>query len=132
MKHIEQIERHLPEKRRALLHCLRANNWKVVGVDDTESDWALNEKWLIESTRECKGAVLTLWMFKHDGLHDGIDRVVATPRDALRPSAYGGSPSIEFDSRRFETQLEAFMASLHGYRIGGIMMIPDCDEDRKT
>jgi len=130
MKHIEQIEKHLPEKRKALLLCLRANNWKVVGIDDTESDWALDEKWLIESTRENKGAALTLWMFKFDGLHDGMDRVVATPRDASQPSAYGGTPSIEFDSRRFERQLEAFMALLHEYRIGGTMLIPDSDEDQ--
>ena len=52
MKRIEQIENRLPEKRKALLHCLRANNWTVVGIDDSESDWALDEKWLIESTRE--------------------------------------------------------------------------------
>lgn len=123
MKHIESIEKHLPDGRKALLHCLRAHNWEVVGIDDTESDWALDEKWLIESTRENKGAALTLWMFKYDGLHDGLDRVVATPRDAPQPSAYGATPSIEFDSRRFEKQLEAFMASLHEYRIGGTMPI---------
>ncbi len=118
MKHIGQIEKHLPGKRKALLQCLRANNWRVVGIDDTESDWALDEKWLIESTRENKGAALTLWMFKYDGLYDGMDRVVATLRDASLPSAYGGSPSIEFDSRQFEQQLDVFMASLHEYRIG--------------
>src|SRR5690349_4099718 len=102
MKQIEQIEKHLPEKRKALLHCLRANNWKVVGIDDTESDWALDEEWLIESTRENKRAALILLMFKYEGLHDGMDRVVATPRNASQPSAYGSSPSIEFDSGRFE------------------------------
>ncbi|MEZ6142222.1 MAG: hypothetical protein R3B84_16815 [Zavarzinella sp.] len=132
MKHVEQIEKHLPEKRKALLHCLRANNWRVVGVDDRESDWALGEKWLIESTSENKGAALALWMFKYDGIHDGMDRVVATHRDASPPSAYGGTPTIEFDSRRFEKQLEAFMASLHQFRIGGTMLIPDGDEDQKT
>lgn len=131
MKHIEQIEKHLPEKRKALLRCLRTNNWEVVGIDDTESDWALDEKWLIESTRENKGATLTLWMFKYDGLYDGMDRVVATPRDASQPNAYGGAPSIEFDSRRFEKQLEAFMASLHLYRIGS-KLIPDRDKDQQT
>lgn len=132
MKPIEQIEKHLPEKRKALLHCLRANNWKVIGIDDTESDWVLDEKWLIESTRENKGAALTLWMFRYDGLHDGMNRVVATAPDASQPSAYGGTLAIEFDSRRFEKQLEAFMASLHEYRIGGSMLIPDGDEDQKT
>ena len=132
MKNIEQIEKHLPEKRKALLHCLRANNWKVVAIDDAESDWAFDEKWLIESTRENKGAALTLWMFKHDGLHDGMDRVVATPRDASQPCAYGGTPSIEFDSRRVEKQLDVFMASLHEYRILGTLLIPDGDEDEKT
>jgi hypothetical protein len=132
MKRIEHIEKHLPEKRKALLHCLRAHNWRVVGIDDTESDWALDEQWLIESTRENKGAALTLWMFKYDGVHDGMDRVVATPRDASQPNAYGGTLSIEFDTRRFEKQLEAFMTSLHEYRIKGSMTIQDGDEDQKT
>jgi len=81
MKHIEHIEKQLPDKRKALLHSLREHNWNVVGIDDENSDWALDEKWLIESTREHKGAGLTLWMFKHDGIHDGMDRVVATARD---------------------------------------------------
>ncbi|MFO1045365.1 MAG: hypothetical protein U0941_26600 [Planctomycetaceae bacterium] len=58
MTPIEQVENRLPEKRKALLHHLRANDWNVVSVDDTESDWALNEKWQIESTRENKGATL--------------------------------------------------------------------------
>jgi hypothetical protein len=132
MKHIEQIEERLPAKRKALLHCLRTNDWDVVAIDDTESDWAIDEKWLIESTRGNKTATLTLWMFKYDGLHDGMDRVVATSRLASRPSAYGGAPSIEFDSRRFEKQLEEFMASLHQYRCGGTMLISNGNEDQKT
>jgi hypothetical protein len=127
MKRIEHIEKHLPNKRKALLHCLRAHNWHVVGFEDAESDWALDEKWLIESARENKATSLILWMFKYDGVHDGIDRVVATPRDASQPSAYGGTPSIEFDTRRFETQLEAFMASLHEYRTSGSTTIRDGD-----
>lgn len=129
MKRIEQIEKHLPAKQKALLHCLRENGWEVVGVDDTESDWALGDKWLIESTRENKGASLTLWMFKYDGLHDGMDRVVATARHAPEPNAYGGTPAIEFDMKRFEKQLDAFMAALHEYRIGGKFLIQDGDDD---
>lgn len=132
MKRIEHIEKHLPEKRRALLHCLRAHNWNAVEIDDTESDWALDEKWLIESTRENKGAALTLWMFKYDGLYDGMDRVVATPRDSPQPNAYGGAPAIEFDGPRFEKQLDAFIASLHEYRIRGNKVIQDGVEDQKT
>ncbi len=127
MKHIEQIEKHLPEKRKALLRYLTTDSWEVVGIDDTESDWALDEKWLIRSTRENKGVALTLWMFKYAGLHDGMDRVVATPRDALQPSAYTAALSIEFDSGRFEIQLEAFMAALNQYRIGSAP-IPDSDQ----
>ena len=72
MKQIEQIEKHLPAKRKALLHRLREHCWKVIGIDDTGSDWALEEKWLIESTRESRGATLTLWFFKHDGRYEEI------------------------------------------------------------
>jgi hypothetical protein len=132
MKRIDQIEKHLPEKRKALLHCLRAHHWEVVGVDDEESDWALDERWLIESTRENRGAALSLWFFRYDGLHDGMDRVVAVLRDAPQPSAYGGTPSIEFDRGGFEKRLEAFMVSLHRYRIHGTFEIRDGDDDRKT
>ena len=116
MTPIEQVENRLPEKRKALLHHLRANDWNVVSVDDTESDWALNEKWLIESSRENKGATLTLWFFKYDGVHDGIDRVVATSFEASKPNAYGGTPSIEFDARQFERQLDCFIEALHDFR----------------
>lgn len=131
MKRIEQIEKHLTEKRKALLHCLRANNWKVVGVDDTDSDWVLDEKWLIESTRENKGAALTLWMFKYDGLHDGTDRVVATPRQASEPNSYGGTPAIDFDTRKFERQLDSFMVALHEFRTNGTLTRDDSN-DKKT
>ena len=124
MRQIEQIEKHLPEKRKALLHCLREHDWIVAGIDDEDSDWALDEKWLIESTRENKGAALTLWMFKYDGLHDGLDRVVATPRDRPEPDAYGGTPAIEFDARKFEIQLEPFMTSLNEFRINGSLEKP--------
>lgn len=113
MKRIEDIEKHLPQKRRALLHCLREHNWEVVGVDDEDSDWALDEKWQIESTRESKGAAVALWFFKHDGNYDGLDRVVATPRDSEEPNAYSGEPAIEFDLRMFERR-----ADLHQLRTG--------------
>ncbi len=116
MKNNEKKEKHLPQKRKALLHRLRENNWMLVGIDDSDSDWALDEKWLIESTCESKGLALTLWMFKHDGLHDGMDRVVATPCGASEPNPYGGTPAIEFDSGRFEKQLDCFMDALHEYR----------------
>jgi hypothetical protein len=132
MKRIDQIEKHLPDKCKALLHCLRAHDWQVVGVDDEESDWALAERWLIESTRENRGAALSLWFFRYDGLHDGMDRVVAAPCEAQQPSAYGGTPSIEFDRRGFEKRLEVFMASLHWYRVHGTFVIRDGDDDRRT
>jgi hypothetical protein len=126
---IEQVEKHLIEKRKSLLQCLLANNWRVVGIDgDTESDWAVAEKWLIESTRENRGAALTLWMFKYAGLHDGIDRVVATPRQASQPNAYGGAPAIEFDARKFERQLDCFMEALHEFRTNGTLTGRDSNE----
>ncbi len=133
MKRIEHIEKQLPDKRKALLHSLREHNWKVVGIDDADSDWALDEKWLIESTRENKGVGLTLWMFKYDGIHDGMDRVVATARDAPEPIAYGGTPSIEFDARKFERQLDVFVTSLHEYRVNGVFAIQNAnDQNTKT
>ena len=118
-------EKHLPDKRKALLHSLREQNWKVVGVDDADSDWAYEEKWLIESIRQNKGAQLVLWFFKYDGIHDGLDRVVATLPDASQPSAYGSTPAIEFDTRKFEKQLGEFMSSLHEYRIDGTLPTND-------
>ena len=132
MKRIEHIEKHLPDKRKALLHSLREHNWKVVGIDDSDSGCALDEKWLIESTRENKGAALSLWMFKYDGVHDGMDRVVAIPRDVPEPNAYGGTPSIEFDARRFEKQVEAFMVSLHEYRVNGVLAVQNADDKNRT
>lgn len=133
MNCIEHIEKQLPEKRKALLHSLREHNWKVVGIDDADPDWALDQKWLIESTRENKGAGLTLWMFKSDGIHDGMDRVLATVRDAPEPNAYGGTPSIEFDAGKFESQLDVFMTSLHKYRVNGVFAIQDTnDQNTKT
>src|SRR5262249_39623132 len=132
MKRIEQLEKPLPDKRKALLHRLRAHDWEVIAVDDEDSDRALDEKWLIESTRENKGAALALWFFKYDGLYDGMDRVVAAPPEAPQPSAYGGTPSIEFDLRGFEKRLDAFMASLHCYRIQGTLVVRDSEDDRRT
>ena len=131
MKHIDQIEKHLPDKRKALLHSLREHNWKVVGVDDAESDWALDEKWLIESKRENKGVGLTLWMFRFDGIHDGMNRVVETPRDVAEPSAYSGTPAIEFDARKFDRQLDCFMDALHEYRMSGTLAAQDVNEKKK-
>jgi len=60
MVRIEEIEKQLPVKRKTLLTRLRENNWKVVNVDGDYSDWALDEKWLIESVRENKGFRLIL------------------------------------------------------------------------
>ena len=133
MNRIEHIEKQLSDKRKALLHSLREHNWKVVEIDDADSDWALDEKWLIESMRENKGAELTLWMFQSDGIHDGMDRVVATISDAREPNPYGGTPSIEFDTRKFERQLDVFMTSLHNYRVNGVFAILDTnDQNTKT
>jgi hypothetical protein len=132
MKPIDEIGKHLPQKRKALLHCLRKHNWEVTGVDDSQADWALDVKWMIESTRESKGAKLTLWFFKYDGVHDGMNRVVATPRDASQPRAYGGEPSLDFDARGFEAQLQTLMTSLHTYRINGRLAVSEVEEKRKT
>ena len=117
MVRIEEIEKQLPVKRKTLLIRLRENHWKVVNVDSDYSDWALDDKWLIESVRENKGFRLILWFFKYDGKHDGMDRVVATLVKSGQPDAYGGQPSIEFDGRKFERQLKIFMEALHSLRI---------------
>ena len=131
MKPIGEIENHLQPKRKALLRCLREHNWEVTGVDDSRSDWAFDVKWMIESTRESKGAKLTLWFFKYDGVHDGMNRVVVTPRDALEPNAYAGEPSIDFDRRGFEVQLQKLMTSLQAYRFNGRLAIVQAEVKRK-
>jgi hypothetical protein len=117
MHQIENNEKHMPAKRKSLLIKLREHNWKVLGVDDKDSDWALDEKWLIESTKENQGFTLELWLFKYDGKHDGMDRVVAKTVDSPDPGPYSGTPSIELDGRKFEKQLKLFMESLHKFRI---------------
>ncbi|MDA7493006.1 hypothetical protein N8510_02805 [bacterium] len=133
MKRIEHIEKQLPDKRKALLRSLREHNWKVVEIDDANSDWALDQKWLIESTRENKGGALTLWMFKYDGIHDSMDTVVATARDARAPNAFGGTPSIAFNARKFEGQLDVFMTALHMHRVNGVFAIQNAnDQNTKT
>jgi hypothetical protein len=122
-------EKHLPQNRKALLHCLRTHGWEVTGVDESEAEWALDVKWMIESTRENKGATLTLWLFKYDGAEDGMNRVVATPPDASQPNAYSGEPSVDFNARRFQVQLQLFMTSLHAYRISGRLAVPKVEEE---
>jgi len=124
-------EKHFPAKRKALLHRLREHNWDVIGVDDSEADWALDVKWVIESSRENKGSTLTLWFFKYDGLHDGMNRVVVTRPDDSQPNAYGGEPSLDFDSKRFEMQLQALMTSLNTYRISGRLAVAKVEGRRK-
>lgn len=120
MKKIEHIEKHLPQKRKTLLYCLRENYWDVVDVVNEGSSWAFEEKWLVGSTRENKGVSLALWFFRHDGESDGMNRVVATLENSPEPHCYGGDVSIEFDSRKFETQLEIFLSNLHRFRINGV------------
>jgi len=119
MRPIEDIEKTLSDKRKTLLHRLREHNWKVVGFDDSDADWTLDQTWLIESTREGAGTALTLWLFKYDGIHDGMDRVVATPNGIQRPAPYTGEPALEFDTRRFEAQLADFIHAIHELRIHG-------------
>ena len=121
MKPIEHVENHLSDKRKALLHSLRTHHWEVVGVDDADADWALDEKWLIESNRENRGVAMALWLFQYDGVHDGVDRVVATTGHDTPPDPYGGTPAIEFDTKRFDDQLDAFLAALHEYRLSGVL-----------
>ena len=60
MKQIIELEKQLEPKRKSVLYALRDNNWDVTGVENEFSDWALDEKWFIESTRENKGYSLTL------------------------------------------------------------------------
>lgn len=61
---------------------------------------------------------MQLWFFKHVGIHDGMNRVAATPLDASEPSAYGGKePAIEFDGRKFERQLTSFISALQRARL---------------
>ena len=119
LKQIEDIEKHLPSKRKALLYSLRENNWEVVRIDDEGSDWGYDQKWVIESTRENKGFIMELWFFKYDGLYDGMDRVVATPYNAEQPHIYsdGTELSIEFDGRKFEKQLSTFIDLIHQTRL---------------
>ncbi len=119
MKKIEDIEKHLPQKRKMLLYCLRENYWDVVEIHDEGSSWAFEEKWLVKSTRENRRVSLTLWFFKHDGADDGMNRVVATPANSPEPNCYRGDVAIEFDGRKFENQLEIFMSDLHQLRING-------------
>ncbi len=116
MKQIEQIEKHLPAKQKALLYSLRAHNWKVTGIDEGTQDWALEEKWVIESTAENIGFQIALWIFKYNGVHDGLDRVVATTINSPEPDPYGGKITLEFDGRKFESPLKTFMESLHQLR----------------
>jgi hypothetical protein len=114
-------EKHVPQNRKALLHSLRTHGWEVTGVDDSEGDWALDLKWMTKSTRENKGATLALWFFKYDGQEDGMNRVVATPPDASQPDSYNGQPSVDFNAKRSQVQLVAFITSLHAYRISGTL-----------
>ena len=116
MKPIEQIEKHLPQNRKALLHCLRTSNWQVLGVDDSLADWSLDETWLIESTRENKGMRLQLWMYHHDGLHDAVDEVVATTEEE---SPGPNSPVLDFLQRGTDRHMSDFVARLHHFRISG-------------
>ncbi len=116
MQPIEFIEKHLPDKRKALLQSLRKHNWHVVGIDEANAVWALESKWLIESMREEKGFKLLLWFYKYDGNCDGMDRVVATTLVTSEPSPYSGQPSIEFDLKHFDNQLQSFMSSLNMLR----------------
>ncbi|HYF48443.1 MAG TPA: hypothetical protein VEJ63_03505 [Planctomycetota bacterium] len=142
MKSIDEIEKHLPPKRKVLLHALRKHNWEVIGVDDSALNWALDMKWTIQSTlkwsiqsnRENKGATLILWFFKHDGMHDGVDRVAVTTRDAPQPSTYGGGgePELYFDGRRFEVQLQTLIASLHTYRVSGTLAVTKAKRKGKS
>ena len=124
LERIEDIEKHLPPKRKVILHCLRANDWNVFEVSDEGTDWALDQKWLIESTRQNKGATLVLWWFEYNGEYDGMDRVVATLPDASVPSPYAGGDdlvSLDLDSGRFQQTLKLFMTSLHELRINGVL-----------
>ena len=117
MRKIEIIEKHLPSKRKELLYYLRENNWKVVEINDEYSDWAYDEKWIVESTRENYGFLIQLWFFKYNGIYDGMDRVVATKIDSTQPHAYCGTPSVEFDGRKFEAQLFYFLQQIHDLRL---------------
>lgn len=124
LKSIEDIEKQLPAKRKAFLLALRSNDWKVVAISCEEADWAFDEKWIIESTRQRKGFSLQLWFFKYNGEFDGMDRVVVTSAKAEQPNSYGATePSVEFDGLKFEQQLTAFINAIHNLRISDISSI---------
>lgn len=117
MKKIEHIEKQLPPKRKELLYAIRENNWEVIEINDEYSDWAYDEKWIVQSTRENFGFLIQLWFFKYNGIYDGMDRVVATNIDSEEPNAYCGVPAIEFDGKKFELQLSYFLNQIHNLRI---------------
>ena len=118
MKDIEEIEKHLETNRKTLLFSLRKNNWTVSGVEEICSRWDLDEKWFIQSARENKGFSIELLFCKHDGLHDGINKVLALQPSEPIPEPYRGETFLHLDGRRFENRLEDFLNVLHQFRIG--------------
>jgi len=111
VKTIEEIECDLQAHRRVVLMRLREENWSVVEVRDG-TDWANDQSWVIESETRGKGTRFTLWFNRYDGRHDGCDNVIASLPSEPQPGPYGGDVSIQFDGRRFEKQLDEFMAEL--------------------
>lgn len=117
MKTIEEIEKGLPTSYKTVLYGLRENNWDVISIDDDNSDWALDHKWIIQSTRENKGFILVLYFFKYEGLYDETDCVIATQENEAEPSPYYGDISIDFDRKHFQKQFDQFLISIHKLRI---------------
>ena len=119
MKSIEEIEKHLEINRKTLLFSLRDNNWAINGVEEECSRWDLDEKWFIQSERENKGFSIELLFCKHDGIHDGINQVVALLPSEPIPEPYGGNTVLYLDGRKFENRLKEFLNVIHQFRIGG-------------
>ncbi|WP_196161547.1 hypothetical protein [Reinekea sp. G2M2-21] len=115
---IEDIERNLEGNKKLLLYLLRENDWEVVGVENEFSDWALDQIWTIASTRQNKGFEIVLHFNKFNGVHDGMNRVVALTDIEIDVNSYGGEPSLEFDGSEFNRNLHGFVSAIHNLRIG--------------
>ena len=109
---IEEIEGDLQAHRRAVLMRLRKEDWSVVEVRDF-TDIAGDQTWVIESDTRGKGIRLILWFYRYDGVHDGYNCVIASLPTEPEPGPWGGGDvSIQFAGRRFEKQLDEFMAGI--------------------
>ena len=116
VKRISGLEKSLRPKEKRLLHALKSEGWVLEKVEDG-GDWAHESTWWLRSETKAKGFRLFLDFYRHNGEVDGMDRVVARRfEEAVQKSYYSGSPSIEFDTRRFEQQLVDFIREVDRLR----------------